>query len=216
VSHCARRAMELPWGMGMSLADMEGAADEVCAIAGVEDGRCLYPSRIARRLFGDGSVMRIPNMRAMASLSMVGDAHVIAVRKSLPIEIAEHAVGHELGHWILNRNGYVGEDIEAACDFIGAAIQARRKAFSRRVREVGHDFRQLSLDFEITETSAALRYGEVTGCPIAVLSPKAVRVRGSEWTWGEEHSVRSRASTGEGVVRKTLGRKRVALIPEAA
>lgn len=208
--------MELPLRMGMSLADLEGAADEVYSLAGVDHDRCLYPSRLARKLFGDGSVMRVPNMRAMASLSRVGEAHVIAVRKSLPIEVAEHAVGHELGHWILNRNGYQGEDTETACDLIGAAIQARRKAFSRRAREVGTDFRQLSLDFEITETSAALRYGEVIGCPIAVVSPQAVRVRGAEWTWGEEQSVRARASSGEGVVRKTLGRKRVALIPEAA
>lgn len=41
-------------------------------------------------------------------------------------------------------------------------------AFRTRIRQVGHNMAQLALPFAITETSAALRLGEVEGLPILV------------------------------------------------
>lgn len=42
----------------------------------------------------------------------------------------------------------------------------------------------------------ALRIGEVTGEPIALVSRKAVRVRGDEWGWPSEEEIR-RLSRGD-------------------
>lgn len=83
-------------------------------------------------------------------------------------------------------------DCEEAADYIGAAIQAPRQAFRARLRAVGQDMTQLALPFAITETSAALRLGEVEGLPLAVVAPKSVRVRGpAEWVWPDAETLRT-------------------------
>jgi hypothetical protein len=45
--------------------------------------------------------------------------------------------------------------------------------------------------FVTTETCAALRFGEVTGEPLALISPRAVVVRGDEWVWPDERELRA-------------------------
>lgn len=123
----------------------------------------------------------------MGRLSMANDRHVIAIRRGLPFPIEEHTIGHELGHWILQREGLSPLDVEGACDYIGAAIQAPRDLFAR----VAHlSIRELARDFSITETSAALRVGEVTGRPVAVVAPERLRTRGEAFDWPPEESLR--------------------------
>lgn len=179
----------------MDAGDLEGMADAVCALAGVDDEDQLYPSAIAKRLFGPGAVVASQGLRARGRLSLVDGLHSITVRASLRREQMEHTVGHELGHWILRRYG-VSEDpqVEIACDFIGAALVARRGIFRRAYRT--RSIEQLAFDFGTTETLAALRIGETIGTPIAVISPQVVRVRGDVWEWPSEIEIRRGAPTG--------------------
>lgn len=183
------------------------------SLAKVDDDRPSFPSSLARRLFGPKSVVLVPTMKAVAQLFTVNDSPVIAVRKSLSKQAREHAIGHELGHWILRREGVRVDNEEEACDFIGAAIQARRHCFQARARET-RDLKQLAFDFCITETNAALRIGEVTGEPVAVVAPHRVRARGEAWNWPDEPEIRRMARRGApGIVRTRLqdDARRVAL-----
>lgn len=53
----------------------------------------------------------MPNLRDAGQLATVHDQRVIAVRAGLPPAREQHVVGHELGHWILEREGYRDEDV---------------------------------------------------------------------------------------------------------
>lgn len=48
---------------------------------------------------------------------------------------------------------------------------------------------ELAAAFETTESLAALRLGEVTGQPIALVA-RQVRVRGDDWAWPPEADLR--------------------------
>lgn len=121
----------------------------------------------------------------------------------LPPLYAAFAVGHELGHWLLTRHGYCGNDDEAAADYLGAALLAPRRAFLRARRALGHDLPALANAFSMTETGVALRLGEALHVPLAVVSPAHVRVRGPEaWVWPNEATVRRWARVAEPGLRK--------------
>lgn len=201
----------------MDIGDLEGCVEALYRLAGFDDDAVDFPSRVARRLLGPEAIVRVPGLKTFAALSRVNGEARIAVRQSLSQPRREHAIGHELGHWVLEREGCDGEDLEGACDFIGAAIQTRRRVF----REVAkhRDWTQLALDFSTTETLVALRYGETTGTPLAVVAPHAVRVRGDDFSWPEADEIRKRAKSRSiipGVAKARLrdDPRRVVLVAE--
>lgn len=203
---------ELPYS------DLEGCVDALYEIAGCESDEVLFPSSLAEQLFGDECIQRVPHMIASGALGRAGEQHYIAVRASIRGSAFEHIVGHELGHWILRREGSTmrNTELELACDFIGAAIQTRRRPFARGARGRERDFKQLALDFQTSETLVALRVGEVLNIPIAVIAPLTVRARGSI-EWPDEQRLRMIARRGyPGIarVRLTDDSRRVALIAD--
>ncbi|WP_275936755.1 ImmA/IrrE family metallo-endopeptidase [Labilithrix luteola] len=115
----------------------------------------------------------------------------IMIARSLPDEYALFAIAHELGHWLIGRHHFRNDDEERAADYLAGALLAPRRAFLAARRALGDDLPALSSTFRTTETGAALRLGEVTGRPLAVISPARVRVRGpSDAVWPPEGTLR--------------------------
>jgi len=129
----------------------------------------------------------------------------IHVSNALDPERFDFTVAHELAEWYLKRIGIRPTDPvakERCCDGIAAALIAPREAFQDSVREHGDDFADLAYDFRVTQTCAALRFGEVSNEPLAVVGP-TVRVRGRAWRWGTDADVRRLAAAARPGLRKT-------------
>ena len=157
---------------------------------------------IARAL--DVDVYAVRGMRQAACTGVADGRDVVGYRASLPRPYANHGIVHELGHIFMKQLGV--DDSEEGADYIAAGVLMPAVDFRARLREVGEDPTQLALPFCVTETSAALRIGEVTGAPIAVVAPLNVRVRGpEEWVWGPDQVVRQLSRTGgPGIVKAKL------------
>lgn len=199
----------------MDVVDLECCAEELYAMAGLDRDDVVRPSTIARKVLGPSCVIRV-RMLAMGRLSWVDGEAVIAVRKGLSEPIEEHTIGHELGHWILRRNGYAGDYEEACADFIGAALVAPRIPFAERARQT-NDFKQLAFDFAAPETLVALRFGEVLNVPVAVITPREVYARG-EARWPHKDKIRGYARNpiaGMRKVRLTDAYRRTALVVDS-
>lgn len=136
------------------------------------------PSKMALVLFGSPGVVFRAGIPELGWLARRGSSRVVVVQGGLSRPILEWVVGHELGHWI--RGSAHGDPAEElACDYIGAAIQMRRSVFLARAKAVRGNLAQLALDFGTTQTSAALRLGELTTWGVAVVLPDRIYTRGS-------------------------------------
>ncbi len=123
----------------------------------------------------------------------------ICVRARLGKEALRWAILHELAEWHLQRVGYRGEDVELVAEALTAALVVPRDAYRKALRVHGDPtvdgarWKQLAFDFSTSQTCVALRHGEVTDEPLAVVAPTTVRVRGREWTWPDELGLRQLA-----------------------
>lgn len=198
--------MELLWGMGINTALAEQLVEEGYRRAGIKDpSAVLLPGQLIRMRFGAESIAIVPGFEWKASVARSGRGRVFSVSAELSLLERRFCLSHELAHVVCEEAGFTGPNLEEMCDYIGAAFQTRRKPFSNRVREVGANFRQLALDFGTTESWIALRYGEVTRQPLALVAPKTVRVRGRVWEWGTIDNVRRMALHGaRGVAKASL------------
>lgn len=165
--------------LGVQQAELEGLGEAVYREAGEDPAEPSSPVLLARTVLGrDGvQIVRPGTLRfSGANLTRTGTEWRIYVRRAEPAHMA-FAVAHELAHFILQRSGYNEEDEEAAADYLGAALIAPRRAFSLALRDHGLDLPALARAFATTETLVALRYGESTSTPIALVRPGLVRVR---------------------------------------
>jgi hypothetical protein len=106
-------------------------------------------------------------------------------------------------------------DKEVWCDAGAAALLAPRLAFEADARRMGPAFVELGASYGISATAAALRYGEVTGAPVAVVAPLTVRTRGLPCYWPAAPVLRRTAAEPalpRGVRRSRLAGQRVALV----
>lgn len=167
---------------------------------------------LAERLLGPGSVRPIDGLRTPATLAKVGGVWRIYVRPGQPPRVLAWAIRHEVGELCLKRARYCEPDAEDLANQIAAALSAPRRGYGRACAELGPDFAALADDFGLTQTSAALRYGEVTGTPVAVLTPRSVRVRDAgDWRWPSVQQIR-RGLPGMARVELTDAPQRVALV----
>lgn len=198
--------MELSLGMGIDIALAEQLVEEGYRGSGVRDASAvLLPGQLIRMRYGADAIAIVPGFEWKASVARVGRGRVFSVSAELSVLERRFCLSHELAHVVCEDVGFTGPNLEEMCDCIGAAFQTRRKPFSRRAREVGANFRQLALDFGTTESWAALRFGEVTSRPLALVAPKTVRVRGRVWEWGTVDDVRRMAVSGaRGLARANL------------
>lgn len=178
--------------MGLEQWEIEGAADGLYIEAGLSPPTA--PSVLARALLGPDAlhVVHAGCLPGDGALARVRDEWRIYVRCRLPVPRLRAAVCHELAEWHLARVGYREPDTEAVADAIAAAILTPRALFAREAR--GRTWHQLARLFAVTESCVALREGEVRGTPLALITPARVRVRGSEFAWPDEASLRRLAS----------------------
>lgn len=145
-----------------------------------------------------------------------GETPFIAVRRTVPLELVGHVVGHEAAHLLLGRKHDGDPDLEAACDYLGACLMAPRPAMLALHRAFGWELGEIADEVVATQTWAALRLGEALRVPLAAISPVAVRVRGpEEWAWPDEPELRRLSRRPKPGIKKvciTDQRARCALI----
>lgn len=115
---------------------------------------------------------------AHGQLARVYGRDIVYVSRALPAARAAYTALHEMGHWRLRQLGYTGPDVEAICDAIAVSLLAPHDAFRLASEEHGPAWEQLAFDFAVSQTIAALRYGEVRGTTVAVVDGAKVRIRG--------------------------------------
>lgn len=167
--------------------DIEGLARWAYEKAGMDPWEPAGALELAGRLLGgDGplDVYLCPELLASAALARVGSSWRFYVRNPRTERATEWLVWHELAEWILDRDGYREPDVEAAADRLAAALRAPRPAFLRAIRASGRSLPELAKAFGTSESSAALRFGEVALVPLALVAPRRpVRVRGVPDSW---------------------------------
>jgi hypothetical protein len=202
----------------MDQLELEGLAVATYERHGLDPALPTSTAKLARLELGEGAVVRAAlTTSGPAATFWHNGARRIAIRRGLPLAYALFYVGHELAHVLLEREGAHDEQIEAACDYLSAALIAPRPAAVALYRAFGDDVSSIAEKVCSTQTWAALRViGEVRGEPLAAISPKLVRVRGPEsWVWPDASTIRSWARRGRPGLRKveiTDGRGRVALV----
>lgn len=113
----------------------------------------------------------------------VGDAWRVVVRRGVLPARARWLVGHELAELHFARVGYVGSDIEARCDALGAALALPRRALGSIMRQHAHRVHTIARLTRLTQSLVLLRIGEVSGRPVALLRAPAPTVRGAAFGW---------------------------------
>lgn len=185
---------------------VEGAARRLYELAGADVDQPMWTPKLARLVLGVGCIQwaDASKMRSEGSLVRIGDRYRIYVRKNLPPERLSHVIGHELGHWICKQDGYRGPDLEAVCDAIGAALVAPKPAFHAALRALGVDnLPGLAKVFTASQSLVALRAGETTGRPMALVAPSTVRVRGDEFAWPATEEIRQLATRSRPGLKRT-------------
>lgn len=178
----------------MLICDPEVAARAILERAGFGLHDNPGTEAIAVGLLGKGCIELVPPRAigwAHAELATYRRLKIFLSDLLNPIEAA-YSVGHELGHLHIGHHAHGSRDLEETCDAIAAALVCPRGAYQRAVEEQGPKIAlaRLAKAFAVTQTCAALRLGEVTQRPIAVVTPQLVRVRGAAWSWPEEEEIR--------------------------
>lgn len=174
----------------MLVGDFDRAAAVVLRAAGFGTSEAVSPLDLAHRLLGPGTVrlIELPTLPGDGAIARVRQEWRIYIRAGCSPEAARFAICHELSHWTLGSSA-----CEDDCDSLGAALLAPREAFVNAVAIHGRSLRALARHFCCTESFAALRLGEVTGNPLALVSPSRVRVRGRPFLWPPDPILRQAA-----------------------
>lgn len=182
--------------------EIEGEALSIYKLAKQDPDRPVSPSRLVRKLL-ETSVQRLALVGDRESdLACVAGQHVIGVSRRASPARARWLVCHELAHWWFDRLGYRGEDLEARCDALGAALIAPRPAWRTARRLVGDDVKRLAEMLATTQSLVLLRCGECDGTPAALVGQRRVIVRGIDFAWPDEDVIRRVARSGYPGVRK--------------
>lgn len=173
----------------------ESLARAVYQLAHLDECKPARPLDLAHRVLGKASIRYDARLGVPGMIVPIRGKWRLFLRPDLTQRRLAHVVGHELGHWICQREGL--DDPEDLCDAIGAAIVAPRPSFLARLAKAGPRLRRLAWAYETSESLVALRYAEVTAAPLALVTPEAMRVRG-EYDWPPERELRELARSGGG------------------
>ena len=164
---------------------IEDEARVLLRSAGIADDAPFRMQDLVRAHLGPDGIRFVP-VRAIPSEGALARVHgdwKIYLRKGLSHEETRFVLGHELAHWALGLDSSSQEN-EDTCDSLAAALVAPRNAFARALRETGRlSYTRLARWFVTTESCAALRFGEVTDTPLALVAPGRTRIRGAEFEW---------------------------------
>ena len=175
--------------MPIDIWDHETNCEQIYAEAGIDSAEPPGPHAIASALMGRGWPCYLRLASGLGFYSPAGARERIYLRPGMTPFREAWVIYHELAERHLY--GVRGEDAhETACDQLAACLRAPRAAFRELVADVGLDLPRLARDAYCSETSAALRFGETTGTPVAVITSDGVRVRGDEWGWPDADELR--------------------------
>jgi hypothetical protein len=188
---------------------LEGIAEAILREGGQEDDEAPEIGALILRLLGeDGLSLERGGLGVDGLLDARPDGGWrIRLRSNLPAHRKRFVAAHELAEWWLQaREGYQGDDIEHAANYVGAAIIAPRRAFAAALRHHGRDFPALAASFVASQTTMALREAEILRVPRVIVAPSSVRVRGpEELVWPTAATLRSWARDGgPGLARTRL------------
>ncbi len=191
----------------MDVATLEGIAIATYEKFDLDPSEPASTFLLAKKLLGPTCIVRPDRMASPAALFWQHGERRIALRRTVPLEYAQFYVGHELGHLLLESEKYFEDDLEAACDYLAGALMAPRPSMRLLRRTFGFDYEEIADAVGATQSWAALRMGEVTGQPMALVAPQRVRIRGDEWAWpASDQQVRRLAQmpTSPGLQRARL------------
>lgn len=183
--------------------EIEGLAEGAIRSAGLDPEEPQDAVALARRLVGPVRRMPASGLPGDAVLARVNGERRIYVRGKLTPVRLRWAVLHECAEALLDHEGYREPDVELVADRLAASLGAPMRAALRACREVGSSWSELADALAATESCAALRFGEVTHAPLALVTPCLVRYRGEEFVWPSEGALRSKAP-GPGLAKTRL------------
>jgi hypothetical protein len=169
--------------------DHETNATEIYRQAGIDPAEPPGPHALARALMGGGWLSYLPRLVVgWGFYSPSGLRERIYVRRGLTAIREAWTIYHE----IAERHLYREDDPlkERACNQLAACLRAPRQAFLPLVDDVGLDLPILADAAVCSQTSAAMRYSETVGTPVAIVTPVATHVRGEAFGWPGEHELR--------------------------
>lgn len=167
-----------PW----TVEECEAAALFAYVKKGLDPERPPAPAVICEKLFGTVP-RRERHLRREGLMGLVKGEVWIYVRASSNPTRERFVLGHEMAHGLLGRVHADGDhELERICDLLGSCLLAPRPAFEKAVKRYGHAVYDLAHALSITQASAMLRLGEVTGRPVRLLGPRE-RVRGEAFQW---------------------------------
>jgi hypothetical protein len=114
--------------------------------------------------------------------------HGTAVPGVIVYDGTMRSLAHELAHHAVAMAGFGTPHDERLVAAVGARLVTPPQAFRRAIKW-GADRARLATTFSVSETCAALRIGELTGEPIAVITRSRVLAAG-EWPWPAEDVLR--------------------------
>lgn len=173
--------------------DLEAEVEDLLRSQGFDPACPPDPILLAYCVLGAANVATVPGMRTPARY--VVDRDRIELSPKLSPMRRRFLVAHELGERQLRRRCHGDEYIEQKCDSFAAALMAPRAAVRAALDEHGRHLPSLASALEVSESIAALRLGEVTGSPLALVTPRSVRVRGDAWVWPAEREIRQIAGS---------------------
>lgn len=169
---------------------IEGTAELLLRAAGLTSTEPPNPDQMAERLLGSAARPVPPHiLRRDGALARVGADWCIFLRADIPEARRRFAILHELSHWAIGTGA-----TEEQCDALAAAMLAPRAAFLAALRAHGAMLPRLARYFRTSESCIALRLGEATDKPLALITPMSVRLRGAPYEWPADTKLRELAT----------------------
>lgn len=133
-----------------------------------------------------------------AELERVGNGFGIILQTGLSTASASFAACHELAHVEIRRRHIVLShvDEEAFADRVAAATVMPISRYMQDVILMAPHFPLLASKYQTTQAATALRYGEVTSRPVAVVGNASVRLSGDYYPWPGAPELRKIAAHG--------------------
>ncbi len=137
----------------------------------------------------------------------------IWVRRGLCDKRVTFGISHEVAAWLLREMGYRAADVEERENRLAACLVLPRPAIEAMLRaHPWHGVREFAGRLGVSETCAALRLGEATGDPVAVVTRAGTRLRGEPWPYEESPEQLARARrVPDGLLRTRIEKSRIVL-----
>jgi len=137
---------------------------------------------------GARKVRRVNGLRRRALWSAERDE--ILFRPGLSQVMEDFFLRHEISERVIRPVDLSNEDAEALCDRFAAALTCPAPALRRALETEGRHLARLAKAFRTSQSIIALRLGEVTGSPIALVTNRHVHVRGDQWFQATPEEIR--------------------------